>query len=161
MTTEQQPEIYLRDVSDIESVQLYFRHNIYRCQTKFYNSARGNLYFAPYFTRQMADAISEDNLVPVGEGITFVSRVKKVQVVGRSDMLNFLKAEKHTNPKSATELITKYRRTGETLIMMLGEPRLMFVSPVTKAKLSKVIPFGKGAMGSRSCTFDDLLAASQ
>jgi hypothetical protein len=45
--------------------------------------------------------------------------------------------------------------------MMLGEPRLMFVSPVTKAKLSEIMPFGQGAMGSRSCTFDDLLAASQ
>jgi hypothetical protein len=161
MTTEPQAEIYLRDVSDIASVQLYFRHNIYRCQTKYYNSARENLYFAPYFTRQMADAISEDNLVPVGEGISFVSRVRKVMVLERCDVQAFLKTEKHPNPKAAAELITNNRRTGEILIMMLGEPRLMFVSPVTKAKLAEIIPFGLGAMGSRSCTFDDLLAASQ
>jgi hypothetical protein len=49
----------------------------------------------------------------------------------------------------------------EVLIMLLGEPRLMFVSPVTKAKLARKLPFGKCAMGSRSCTCDDLLSASQ
>lgn len=35
------------------------------------------------------------------------------------------------------------------------------MSPVTKAKLARKLPFGTGAMGSRSCTLDDLLAASQ
>jgi hypothetical protein len=161
MTTEPQPEIYLRDVSSIDSVQLYFRHNIYKCQSNFYNSARRNLYFAPYFTRQMADKISEDNLVPVGEGISFVSRIKKVIVINRSDVLAFLKAERHPSPRDAASNIKRNQRTREVLIMMLGEPRLMFVSPVTKAKLSEIMPFGQGAMGSRSCTFDDLLAASQ
>jgi hypothetical protein len=161
MTTEQQPEIYLRDVSSIDSVQLYFRHNIYRCQSNFFNSARRNLYFAPYFTRQMADEISEGNLVPVGEGISFVSRIKKVKVIRKSDVLDFLKTEKHPNPKVAAELIRSEQRASEVLIMMLGVPRLMLVSPVTKAKLSEIIPFGRGAMGSRSCAFDDLLAASQ
>ena len=161
MTTEPQPEIYLRDVSDPFSVQLYFRYHLYSCQSNFYNSARRNLYFAPYFTRQMAEKISEDNLVPVGEGISFVSRIKKVMVIRKSDVLGFLKAEKHPSPKEANEIIHRYQRTSEVLIMTLGEPRLMFVSPVTKAKLSEVIPFGIGAMGSRSCAFDDLLAASQ
>ena len=161
MTTEAQPEIYLRDVSDTTSVQLYFRHNLYKCQTKFYNSARRNLYFAPYFTRKMANAISQDNLVPIGEGISFVSRVQKVQVIETRDVLAYLKANKHPKPKDAAEVIRQNHRAREVLLMALGEPRLMFVSPVTKAKLSRVIPFGKGAMGSRSCTFDDLLAASQ
>lgn len=62
MTNDTQPEIYLRDVSSTDSVQLYFRHRLYKCQSNFYNSARNNLYFAPYFTRQMADAIKADNL---------------------------------------------------------------------------------------------------
>lgn len=161
MTTEAQPEIYLRDVSDTTSVQLYFRHNLYKSQSKFYNSARRNLYFAPYFTRKMANAISQDNLVPIGEGISFVSRVQKVQVIETRDVLAFLKANKHPKAEDAAEIIRQNHRAREVLLMALGEPRLMFVSPVTKAKLSRVIPFGSGLMGSRSCTFDDLLAASQ
>lgn len=161
MTTEAQPEIYLRDVSDIESVQLYFRHHIYKCQSKFYNSAHRNLYFAPYFTHQMAHAISEDNLVPVGEGISFISRIRKVQVVETREVLAYLKADKHPSPIEAADIIRKSHRPKDVLLIMLGEPRIMFLSPVTKAKLSKKIPFGTGAMGSRSCLFDDLLAASQ
>ena len=115
MTTEAQPEIYLRDVSSIESVQLYFQHNIYKCQSKYYESARRNLYFAPYFTRQMAAKISEVNLVPVGEGISFVSRVEKVQVVERHDVPDYLKANEHPNPKEAAELICKKHKMPEIL----------------------------------------------
>ena len=109
----------------------------------------------------MADAISQDNLVPIGEGVSFVSRIGKVQVIETRDVLDYLKASKHPTPKEAAELIRKNHRASEVLLMTLGEPRLMFVSPVTKAKLTRVIPFGTGAMGSRSCSFDDLLAASQ
>jgi len=36
-----------------------------------------------------------------------------------------------------------------------------FFSPVTKQKLQRLGGFGIGAMGSRSCTLDDLLKASQ
>jgi hypothetical protein len=161
MTTEAQPEIYLRDVSSPDSVRLYFRHHIYKCQSNFFNSARRNLYFAPYFTRQMADLIRETNLVPVGEGISFVSRVKLVQVITTRDVREFLKEHDHPNPAEAADDIQRHHRAKEVLMMLLGEPRLMFVSPVTKAKLAKKLPFGKGAMGSRSCSFDDLLAASQ
>jgi hypothetical protein len=161
MTTEPQPEIYLRDVSSSWSVQLYFRHHAYKCQSSFYNSAHRNLYFAPYFTRQMADEISEDNLVPLGEGISFVSRVQLVQVIDTCDVLDFLKDHRHPSAAEAAQIIRKNTRRKDVLIMLLGEPRLMFISPVTKAKLSMKLPFGRGAMGSRSCTFDDLLAASQ
>ena len=76
-------------------------------------------------------------------------------------MLDFLKDLGHPSAKEAANLIRKNHPDKQVLIMTLGEPRLMFISPVTKAKLSKQLPFGRGAMGSRSCTFDDLLAASQ
>ena len=162
MTTEPRPEIYLRDVSDVPSVRLYFQHHIYKCQSKFFNSARGNLYFAPYFTGPTAERVSEVNLVPVGEGISFVSQVKSVQVVAKKDVLDFLKERKHPSPKEAADVIRKSVRDKEIVLMLLGAPRLLFMSPVTKKKLEeKVGSFGRGAMGSRSCTLDDLLLASQ
>lgn len=161
MTTEQHPEIYLRDISDVPSVELYFRHHIYKCQNKFYNSARKNLYFAPYFTRKTADEVSGVNLVPVGEGISFISRVKSVHVVPKRDLLPFLKERKHPTAKEAAETIRKSAREKEVLVMLLGEPRLLFISPITKHKLKRLGNFGVGAMGSRSCTLDDLLQASQ
>lgn len=161
MTTDPQPEIYLRDVSSTSSVELFFRHHIYKCQSRYYNSARRNLYFAPYFTRTMADTISEVNLVPVGEGISFVSRIHSVQVIDKRDILAFLKEHRHPHAKEAADLIIRSHRARDILLMLLGVPRLLFLSPVTKGKLSKSQRFGRGAMGSRSCSFDDLLAASQ
>jgi hypothetical protein len=162
MTTEPHPEIYLRDVGDVPSVRLYFQHHIYKCQSKYYNSARGNLYLAPYFTGPTAERVSEVNLVPVGEGISFISRVNSVQVVAKKDVLQFLKERKHPNPKEASEIIRKSVRDKEIVLMLLGAPRLLFMSPVTKKKLKeKVGGFGLGAMGSRSCSLDQLLQASQ
>lgn len=120
MTTEAQPEIYLLDVSSSWSVQLYFRHNLYKCQSNFYNSARRNLYFAPYFTRQMADQIHEDDLVPIGEGLSFVSRVKLVQVIDTRDMLDFLKDHYHPSAPEAAKLICSNHSKKDVLIMMLG-----------------------------------------
>jgi len=161
MAKEEHREIYLRDVSSSDSIELYFRHKIYRCQSNFFNSARQNLYFAPYFTRQMADQISETNLVPIGEGLSFVSRIKLIHVIDTRDVRGFLKEHNHPDAVRAAEIIRKKHRAKEVLMLMLGEPRLIFVSPVTKAKLAKKLSFGTGAMGSRSCTFDDLLSASQ
>ena len=161
MSNEILPEIYLRDVSSLESVELYFKHGIYKCQSNFYNSASRNLYFAPYFTRQMAEKISEHNLVPVGEGISFISRVESVKVIEKRDVLAYLKEIDHQQPKEAAKIIRQNHRGSDVLIMRLGEPRLLFSSPVTKPKLNKNGGFGLGAMGSRSITLDELLAASQ
>lgn len=99
--------------------------------------------------------------MPVGEGISFVSRVEGVQVIEARDVQAYLKEHGHANPKEAAALIRKSYKERDVLLMRLGEPRLLFQSPVTKQKLAKKLRFGVGAMGSRSCTFDDLLCASQ
>jgi len=161
MTHERHPEIYLRDVGTRDSVELFFRHQIYKCQASFHNSARHNLYFAPYFTRQMADAIRQTNLVPVGEGISFVSQVESVVVIDTRDVQDYLKEVKHSNFKEVAQLIRKNHKEKQVLLMRLGPPRLMFASPVTKTKLNRQGGFGLGAMGSRSITFDRLLEAAQ
>src|SRR6185436_17422521 len=83
MTNEPQADVYLRDVGDDWSVKLFFRHHIYKCQSKYYASARSNLYFAPYFTRQTTEAemLTGENLVPLREGISYVARIKDRQVM--------------------------------------------------------------------------------
>lgn len=161
MTQERNDEIYLRDVGTQDSVELFFRHQIYKCQASFHNSARHNRYFAPYFTRQMADAIRQTNLVPVGEGISFVSRVESVRVIDTRDVQTYLKEQKHPDPQAAGQLIRKNHKDKQVLLMLLGPPRLMFTSPVTKTKLKRLGGFGVGAMGSRSITLDRLLEAAQ
>jgi hypothetical protein len=162
MTTEPYPEIYLRDLSDPSSVELYFRHHIYKCQQSYYKSARNNRYFAPYFTQETSNALRDANMVPVGEGISFISQVASVHVCNKRDVLSFLEERKHPNAKVAADIVVKSAREDELLLLLLGPPRLLFISPVTKRKLrDKVGGYSLGAMGSRSCTLDDLLKASQ
>jgi hypothetical protein len=164
MITDERPEIYLRELSSRESVNLYFRHHIYKSDSKFLRSANGNLYFAPYFTQRTAEELSESNFVPVGEGISYISRIKEIQVVPMARLLEFLRAGHGVeDPKQARDLIKKGHRGPDIMLIMLGEPYLAFLSPVTKKKLGKAETrqkFTQGAMGSRSCSLEELLAAS-
>ncbi|HXI84173.1 MAG TPA: PD-(D/E)XK nuclease family protein [Verrucomicrobiae bacterium] len=156
MSTSERPEIYLRDMSTTGTVRLYFRHCIYKCQPEYIRSARGNLYFAPYFTKRVKSTLEEDVLSPIGEGISYISRVKDVQVVERKQVRDYLRAQKIKDPKEAAELTLKHHRMPKILIMILGQPQLLFLSPITKSKLKG---FGNGAMGARSCTLESLLNA--
>jgi hypothetical protein len=158
MITDERPEIYLRDMSTSDSVELYFRYGIYKCQTKFQKSARGNLYFAPYFTKQTAETLSDNNLVPIGEGISYVSKIKEMQIVKTKKVLDYLKTTGVKDPKKAAALVQKKHHNPDVLVLLLGSPRHLFLSPVTKAKLKG---FGKGMLGARSCTLDELLVANE
>jgi len=163
MTTNERPEVYLRELSSESSVRLYFRYGIYASDPKFLRSAQNNLYFAPYFTRRTADRLSGSNLVPIGEGISYVSRIKEIQVVPKKHILKFLKTIKTIeDPKTAFRLIRGHRQQ-EVMLLLLGKPYLAFIAPVTKKKLGKVDThqkFTQGTLGSRSCTLEELLAAS-
>jgi hypothetical protein len=106
------------------------------------------------------EELSDDNLVPVGEGISYLSKIEEVQVLPKRKVLAFLKDRGVEDAVAAAKLVCRARRH-ELLVLLLGEPRLLFASPVTKEKLNKHMRFGRGAMGSRSCSLDDLLAASK
>jgi hypothetical protein len=164
MTQNDKPEIYLRDLSGPNSVDLYFRHGIYKCQPQFIHSAQGNLYFAPYFTKASAKTLSEMIMVPVGEGISYVSRIRDMRVVPRKKVDEFLKIHGVPGHKQVADLVRKGHGQKEILVMVLGRPQLLFVSPVTKDKLARTKTkkkFTVGSMGSRSCTLEGLLKASR
>lgn len=147
-------EIYLRELSDVGSIELYFKHHFYRCQPRFIKSARDNLYFAPYFTRRASERISERNLVPVGEGVTYVSRIQEVQVVSKTKLRKYLKVSGVDAVGEVHDLLTKGYREPELLVMRLGKPHRISLSSVSKRQLG----FTRGALGARSCTLEDLLA---
>ena len=163
MITDERPEVYLRDLSTRDSVELYFRHNIYKCQSKFFHSAQNNLYFAPYIAKPAAKLLSASSLAPVVEGISYVSRIKEVQVVPTKQLRDYLKAKKVQSIPRILELIGRRHEGGKVLMVMLGKPYRLFLTPVTKAKLGRVKThkkFTPGAMGSRSCSLEELLSAA-
>lgn len=156
MTNDARGEIYMRELSEVGSVELYFRHHIYKCQPEFIRSAGGNLYFAPYFTRVASERISERNLVPVGEGVSYVSRIIDVQVLSKKRVREHLKTLGVKEIKQCHSLITRAHHAREVLVMRLGAPHRLFLAPVSKAQMG----LAAATLGSRSFTLDDMLAAA-
>ena len=54
-------EIYIRQLSG-DSLELFFRYQIYKCQSKFAKSALQHLYFAPLFTARAPNDFAEPDL---------------------------------------------------------------------------------------------------
>lgn len=164
MTSSGMKEIYTRDVSDPESAMMFFRHQVWTCQPKFLNSAQGNLYFAPYFTHRAQTSLEEVTVVPLGEGISYIAKIDQVQVVPKKELRPYLRESGHSEYREVADLIQRYTRGSETLVMLLGVPYMLFPAPVTKDQLERAdieTRFTAGSMGSRSLTLEELLAASR
>lgn len=156
MFTENQSEILSRDLGDAWSSTLYFRHHIYTSQPQFERSIRGNLYFAPCFTNGARRVLSKEWPVPVLPGISYVSRIRAVELVHREDVGTCIRNHPEIpDGRGALELLREHSAKARLLIF-LGEPLQMFVTPVTKSQLRV-----RGFMGSRSFTLEELLSAAR
>lgn len=161
LVAQNKREVYSRDLGDLVSTQVFFHHWIYTCPAKYFGSATGNLYFAPYFT-QAATNLWRDTVVPLTEGISHVARVLDAQKVERSEIRTFLREAGWNDYAQAAARISKYQRgQKEIVVLLLREPFQLFSPPVTKWQLNRVTAFGTGMMGSRSWTFEELIAASK
>jgi hypothetical protein len=152
MSESARKEVYCRDLGSAESVELYFRHNIYNCQPKFLNSATGCLYFAPYFSRRALTEVDSTSFVPISEGISYISSIQTMQVVPGRELRDYLREQGVTDPRGIASLIGR----GTQLVIMLGPPRQLLLTPVTKRQLG--FP---GTMGSKVLTLGRLLEASR
>lgn len=154
MNSDERKEVYTRDLSG-ESMVLFFRHHIYISDPKFFGSAKGNLYFAPYFTwkaRQDADKYMLD----IAEGISYIAPILDTRVLRRNEVKEYLISQDHPNPKEAAKMVLQQTKRGEIMILRLGKPVKLFLTPITKRKLGA----GTGMMPSRSFTFAKLLEAA-
>lgn len=155
MSESKSKEIYIRDMSG-ESIDLFFRHHIYKCQPMFFKSATGNSYFAPYFTGKASRFFEEQSMIKLRRGITWMASVKHVEVIKKKNILNFLKKYKWPDHLNAARMAREQAKGDkEVLMMLLGDPFLVFVTPVEKGKLGI-----RGATGSQSKTFEQLFQAA-
>jgi len=154
MSSEERKEVYCRDLSG-ESMVLFFKHHLYKSNPKFFKSAKGNLYFAPYFTWN-ATQDAYEYMLDIGEGISYVAPILDIRVLKRNEIKDYLISEKHENAKQAAKMILGQTRLGEIMVVRLGRPSRLFLTPINKKKLKA----GTGAMPSRSFTFTNLLEAA-
>ncbi|MBX7148737.1 hypothetical protein K1X76_06585 [bacterium] len=155
MTAQNTKEVYVRDISG-ESISMLFKDRIYRCQPQFYASALGNRYFAPYFTTNAPQDFSKNSLIRIEKGISWMFPIKEMQKIRTKDVKSFLKEQKHPHYNEVGKKAVKGHAYEDILVFILGEPFLVFPTPIPKNKL-KI----KGAMGSRTFTFETLFGAAR
>ncbi|MCL5125530.1 MAG: hypothetical protein M1511_13740 [Deltaproteobacteria bacterium] len=157
MSSDEIKEVYCRDLSG-DSLTLFFKYHIYKCQSKYLKSSKGNRYFAPYFTRKAKDNSNETMMIDVGEGISYIAPILDMRQVHRDEVKEYLQNQEHYLAEDAAKEIlrqAKGREMHKMLVFRLGEPKRVFLTPITKRKLKK----GIGAMGSKSYTFRELFEA--
>jgi hypothetical protein len=150
-------EVYVRDLATEKSIELFFRYHIYISQPKFYNSARGNAYFGPYFTGAAPSRFEERSSIRLGVGISYIAPIKDLQIVTRSEVREYLKASGVERYKEAAKLLLSYAVKGraKVMIFILGEPVQAFLTPIVKKQLGFT-----GAMGAKSLTFQQLFEST-
>lgn len=152
-------DVYIRDVSG-NSADIYFRHNIYKCQPQFFRTAKLARYFAPYLTKSNSKGARKSVYSVLGTGISFMSRILNSSVVEEREITSVLK--NHHYSRTATSEIFetfRWRKKGRRkyALFLLGTPMRLFSKPITKEDFWG-IPGGK--MPPMAIDFGDLVAAA-
>lgn len=68
MAQTQIKEVYIRQLSG-PSLEMFFRHHIYACQSKFGKNALQHIYFAPLFTAKAPSDFASRSMLPIEKGL--------------------------------------------------------------------------------------------
>jgi hypothetical protein len=152
-------DVYIRDMSG-RSVDIYFGHNIYQFQPKFFESARHARYFAPYLTRSNRKGQRQTVYSILGIGISFMSKISRAFQAEERAIPAMLKT--HGYSRAAVREICdafRWRKSArrKRAVFLLGEPMRLFSNPITKRDLWDV---PGGAMPPVAIDFGDLVAAA-
>ncbi len=148
-------EVYIRQLSG-DSLELFFRYQVYKCQSKFAKSALQHLYFAPLFTARAPKDFAERSMLPIERGLSYVARIEQGRVVRRNQVLEYLKSSGHRSSKEAASEILRQTRSKEFLVLLLGEIFQLFQTPLSSRKLGV-----KGMLSQKTMTFGELFAAAR
>lgn len=148
-------EIYIRQLSG-DSLELFFKYHIYKCQHNFAKNALQHIYFAPLFTAKAPADFASRSMLPIEKGLSYIARILTGRVVKRNQVFDFLKASKHPNPRDATKEMLKQTKSKEFLILLLGQPHQLFHTPLSSKKLGV-----RGMVSQKSASLDELLVASR
>jgi PD-(D/E)XK nuclease superfamily len=155
MAPSEVKEIYIRQLSG-DSLELFFKHHIYKCQPNFAKNALQHIYFAPLFTAKAPADFASRSMLPIEKGLSYIARIITGRVVKRNQVCDFLLAEGHPNPKEASKEVLKQTPRKEFLVLMLGQPYQLFHTPLSSKKLGV-----KGLVSQKSASLDELLSASR
>lgn len=108
MVQAQIKEIYIRQLSG-PSLELFFQHHIYKCQSRFAKNALQHLYFAPLFTAKAPRDFAERSMMPIEKGLCYIARIEHGRVVRRKDIRNYLKVGRHPDYGKAAQMALTHK----------------------------------------------------
>lgn len=149
-------EVYVRQLSG-PSLDLFFRHHIYKCQARFGPNASQHRYFAPLFTARAPRDMARFSSVPIKTGLSWVAAIRASATLPKAEVKSFLRHHGVPDPSGAAKMINERVRDREVFVMALDGPFNLFTVPLSNQVLRV-----KGMLGQRSLTFAKLfeLAAS-
>lgn len=148
-------EVYVRQLRG-SSLDLFFRHRVYRCQVRFGPYASQHRYFAPLFTSRAPQDMEKSSSVPIKAGLSWVAPIRAAATLRYPDLGRFLKQHGVPDAKGAAELVRKGHRGREVFVLVLGKPFNLFTVPLSSKALGV-----KGALGQRSLTFAKLFEIAE
>lgn len=148
-------EVYVRQLSG-DSLELFFKYQIYKCQTKFAKTALQHLYFAPLFTARAPRDFAARSMLPIERGLSYFARIQDGRVLRRTQVLEYLKENGHKSPKKATAEILRQTKRKESLVLILGEIFQLFHTPISSRKLGV-----RGMLSQKTTTFEELFGAAR
>lgn len=148
-------EVYVRQLSG-NSLELFFRHHLYTCQSKFGPNALQHQYFAPLFTARAPSDFASRSLLPIEKGLSHIARIREGRVLPRAAVLEYLQSVDHPNPKEAASQALKKDRGKDFTLLVLGPPIQLFPTPLSPHQLGV-----RGMLAQRTFTFEDLLLRSR
>lgn len=143
-------EIYVRQLSG-GSLELFFRHHVYKCQAKFGPGASQHRYFAPLFTAKAPGDMARVSPVPIKAGLSWIAEVKASQTLRRKDLALFFAEHEMPDPEAAAAMVRKQTKDQRIFVMALTQPFSLFTVPLSSKALGL-----RGMLGPRSLTFGEL-----
>lgn len=113
------------------------------------------MYFAPYFTGRAPQDFAERSMIKIEKGISWIAPILDIQILKRNEIANYLRTKGHPKYKEAAKEIFKESSSKELMILLLNDPLLAFLTPISKKKLGLY-----GPMGSQCFTFQDFFQAT-
>lgn len=136
MTETKAKEVLIRDLWTRDSVELYFKHGIYCSLPKYLPSMSGCLYFAPYFTDRAPGELAGFGSHLIQPGISWTSRIHGLEKVRSGEFGRWVRDQGVEDPTEATRVVRRVcGRRKEIVLVHLGRPFRMLLTPVVKAQL--------------------------
>lgn len=151
------PEIYMRELNRIETLELFLKSHLYICPFQKASRLPEARYFAPHFGKKISQ------LIPgIYQGISYVAKIEDVAMVQSKDQLRkvvFSERVKrwynHHRKYILSAIDGKINESNAKSIVFLGQPRLVFNPPIKKEHIQK----GSGWLSKQFISFDKLFNA--